>query len=116
MAAPKRPKLPLIMMANDFLNGDTVVWDGQGWSLDPYKALVAFDDTAADRLEEAGRAGFARNEVVDMALVDVSVGEEGKPFPTHYRERIRFKGPTIRPDLGKQAEFEIKAVGSSFGL
>jgi acyl CoA:acetate/3-ketoacid CoA transferase alpha subunit len=107
MAAPKRPKLPLILMANDFLNGDTVVWDGAGWALDPYKAAIAFDDAGADALEVIGQNGFSRNEVVDAVLVDVTLDEAGKAFPNHYRERIRFKGPSIRLDLGKQAEFEL---------
>jgi len=25
--------------------------------------------------------------------------------PVHYREKMRTRGPTIRPDLGKQAGF-----------
>jgi hypothetical protein len=101
----KRPKLPVILMANDFLNGDTVVWNGAGWSLDPWRAFIAQDESAAEALEAAGAEAFRRNEVVDAYLVDVTLNEKGKAYPNHYRERIRFKGPTIRLDLGKQAEF-----------
>ena len=57
---------------------------------------------AADALEAEGLAEMSRNKVVDAYLVDVVLGENG-PQPRHFRERLRTLGPSIRPDLGKQA-------------
>ena len=61
MALPKRPPLPVILIAND--------------------------------------------------LVDVSLGENG-PQPRHFRERLRTLGPSIRPDLGKQARNGLNTQGA----
>lgn len=105
MALPKRTPLPAILIANDLLDGDVVFRTADGWTRDPRRALIAEDETAAERLEAEARAAFARKEVVDAYLVDVTVGPEGVPVPNHFRERFKTRGPSIRPDLGKQAEF-----------
>lgn len=104
MSAAKRPPLPLILMANDLLDGDVVFRTAGGWSLHHHDALVARDAAAADRLEAAGRSAMANNEVVDACLVDVTLTPECIPVPRHYREKIRTRGPSFRTDLGKQAE------------
>ena len=41
--------------------------------------------------------------VVEPYMIDV-VLDDGSPIPTSYRERVRALGPTIHPDIGKQAE------------
>jgi hypothetical protein len=65
---------------------------------------VAADDTRANALLALAEADAnARNEVVDPYLIDVEE-EGGQLRPTKYREAIRCLGPTIRQDLGKQAE------------
>jgi hypothetical protein len=51
-AAPKRPPLPAILLANDLLDGDVVFRTALGWSRDPADALIARDDETAARLEE----------------------------------------------------------------
>ncbi len=104
MAAPKRPPLPLILMANDLLEGDVLFAAAAGWTLDPAKALVAYDDASAEALEAAGKAAFAAQTIVDPVLVDVTI-VDGLPVPNHFRERFRTLGPSVRPDLGKQAVF-----------
>ncbi len=104
MSTPKRPPLPLVLMANDLLDGDVVFRTASGWSRHYREALVAFDADTADRLEAAGRDAMAQNEVVDAYLVDVTLTVEGIPVPRHYREKIRTLGPSFRTDLGKQAE------------
>lgn len=107
MSADKRPEkfppLPVILLANHLLDGDVVFHTGGGWSLDPAKALVAHDDATVILLDEARKVALARNEVVDAYLVDVAVGEDGRAVPRHFRERFKTLGPSIRPDLGKQA-------------
>lgn len=103
-ARGKGPKLPVILSANDFLGGLVVFRGPNGWTENPAEAFVAESEEAAERLLEQGQAGFRANEVVDPYLVEVSL-EDGVPAARHFREVIRLKGPTIHPDLGKQAEF-----------
>jgi hypothetical protein len=67
-------------------------------------AAVAADDPRAAELLAIGEADVAaRNLVMDAYLIDVQE-TGGKLRPTKYREAIRALGPTIREDLGKQAE------------
>jgi sulfite reductase (NADPH) hemoprotein beta-component len=108
MAASPKQKflLPAILLANDFLDGEVVFRTGSGgWSRDPAQAFVARDLTEAERLKAEGAAAFKANEVVDAELVDVTVRADGLPVPNHFRERFKIAGPSIRLDLGKQAEF-----------
>lgn len=105
MAEAKRPALPLILLANDLLDGDVVFYAQGGWTRDPALAEVATDDDAATRFEAAAARALADNRVVDAALVDVTIDRAGRPTPNHFRERFKVLGPSNRPDLGKQAEF-----------
>ncbi|MGL5446780.1 MAG: DUF2849 domain-containing protein [Rhabdaerophilum sp.] len=102
---PAPPKLPAILIANHLLDGDVVFWAGHGWSRNPREAAVAEDVSNALLFEAEARAAFARQEVVDAYLVDITRDATGLPRPNHFRERFKIKGPSNRPDLGKQAEF-----------
>jgi len=78
---------------------------GRGeWKLQLDEASIASDDARAQELLALGLAS-ARDEhkVVDPYLIDVE-RSAGRLQPTLYRERIRALGPTVRRDLGKQAE------------
>ena len=78
---------------------DPVRWAGM---LD--EATVTDDAERAEGLLARGEADAgARHEIVDPYLIDVET-EGGRLRPTKYREAIRCLGPTIRTDLGKQAE------------
>ena len=103
MTTARRPPLPVILVANDLLDGDVVFASAQGWSRDHRNALVAYSDAAADALEAAGRAALGAQRVVDPCLVDITEAPDGEPVPRHYRERLRTLGPSNRTDLGKQA-------------
>lgn len=105
MAVPKLPPLPVILLANDLLDGEVVFRTAHGWARDPRDALVIHDAEGAARLDAEAKAAMARNEVVDAYLVDVALDAEGLPVPRHFRERFKISGPSNRPDLGKQAEF-----------
>jgi hypothetical protein len=107
MAAVKRPPLPVILVANDLLEGDVVFAAAEGWTRDPRQARVAHDEAAAQGLERFGATEMLHAKVVDSYLVDVRVSAEGFPVPNHYREALRTLGPSVRRDLGKQADFEI---------
>ena len=67
-------------------------------------SVVAEDDErAAELLAIAEADAGKRHLIVDPYLIDVE--REGDELrPTKYREVIRCLGPTIRQDLGKQAE------------
>lgn len=104
-AKTKGPKLPVIMSANDLLDGEVVFLTREGWSFDPKAALVANDAETAAWMEEEGKAAFRANRVVDPYLVEVTPGENGLPVANHFREAIRQKGPSILPQYGKQADF-----------
>lgn len=120
MSTPKAPAkvlvpLPAILLANDLLDGDVVFRTATGWSRDPAEALVAEDADAAVALEGEAGAAMARNEVVDAYLVDIAVDPHGVPVPRHFRERFKILGPSIRPDLGKQAELSTFTERSQRG-
>lgn len=97
-----------IVTANHLLDGDVVYLTASlGWSRDLADAALAATQEEADRLlaATAGQEG----EVVGPYLIDVARDADGPPEPLHYRERIRTRGPSNRPDLGRQAE--MRATG-----
>jgi hypothetical protein len=100
MAALKNPQ---ILLASDLADGEVLFLGASGWERDHAKARVARDKDEASALEAFGRAEIAANRVVDVYLADVEIGPNGVPTPLHYREKMRIKGPSVRPDLGKQA-------------
>ncbi len=106
MAAVKRPPLPVILIANDLVEGDVVFAAVSGWTRDPRDAFVAHNDSAAQKLEDYATSQTVLCRVIDPYLVDVEI-QDGVPIPRHYRERLRTLGPSHRPDLGKQADFQI---------
>jgi hypothetical protein len=110
MALPKRPPLPVILTANDLVDGEVVFRTANGWSPDHREALIAGNAEAAEILEAEGLAEMEANKVVDAYLVDVALGENG-PQPRHFRERLRTLGPSVRTDLGKQAQGGGEALG-----
>jgi hypothetical protein len=106
MAAVKRPPLPVILVANDLVEGDVIFAAKTGWTRDPREARVADDEASALALEHFAAAQIVLCKVVDAYLVDVEL-EGGVPVPRHYREKLRTLGPSHRLDLGKQADFQI---------
>jgi len=93
--------MPQVMTAYDVPTGDVVYWTGDGWTRDVREAAVFEDPTAADA---AGIRDTAAQKVMDHYPIDVEL-TDGKPWPVRYREVVRATGPSVRPDLGKQAEF-----------
>lgn len=62
-----------------------------------------FEGDAIARALDAAKADMTARLVVDVYPLDVRE-EAGRTVPTHVRERMKALGPSIRPDLGKQAE------------
>jgi len=100
MAATKHPQ---ILFASDLKLGDVLVLGADGWERDLRKAKVAASAEEAAQFEAFGKAEIAANRVVDVYLADVEI-VGGAPQPLHYREKMRAKGPSVRRDLGKQAQ------------
>lgn len=104
-AKAKHPKLPVVMTANDLLDGQVVFLGADGWSFDPHVATVAADEGTVARLEEEAAIETRANRIVEPYLVAVEIGPDGGWNATHFREAIRQRGPTTHPEMGKQAEF-----------
>ncbi len=96
-------KHPQILLASDLADGEVLFLGKEGWERDHARARIARDKGEAGALEAFGKAEIAANRVVDVYLADVEIGADGVPTPLHYREKMRIKGPSVRPDLGKQA-------------
>jgi len=93
-----------VLTANRLTDGE-VVWLGANgeWLEHIDGALIARHAEAVNALEEAGKSAIKSNLVIDVNVIDVE--ERGTElYPVRLRERIRQLGPTIRLDLGKQAE------------
>lgn len=65
-------------------------------------AAGAFRGEALKEALAAALAESAAGLVVDVYPLDVAV-TDGKTRPLHVRERMKALGPSVRPDLGKQA-------------
>lgn len=97
-------KHPQIVLASDLRRGEVVFLGRDGWEREARRAVVAASPEEAAALETRGKADIGKNLVVDVYLADVALDAGGAPTPLHYRERMRSQGPSVRPDLGKQAE------------
>lgn len=95
-----------VLTANRLADGE-VVWLGpdRSWRESIEGAEIARDAAGDERLEAFGKAAVAKDEVIDVNLIDVEIADGGIR-PVRLRERIRAAGPTVRPDLGKQARSE----------
>ncbi len=92
-----------VVSANRLTDGLVVyLTPDAGWSERLADGRIAADAAAAERL--LALAGQAERDriVVDPYLIDVAEFD-GVLRPTKYREYIRATGPTVRPDIGKQA-------------
>ena len=97
-------KSPIAFTANNLLDGEAV-WLGHNgsWvkSVDLARVFTTEDERQLGAAEAA--QADADNLVVEPYEIDVTlVG--GVATPSKFRERIRAAGPTMRLDLGKQAE------------
>jgi hypothetical protein len=94
--------MPQVLTANRLRLGEVVYWNGgKGWVSRLPEAELLPDDKAEDVLKGAAE-WVQKREVVAPYLFEVRV-EEGVVVPVKTREAIRAAGPSVRPDLGKQA-------------
>lgn len=99
-----------VLTANRLIDGEAV-WlaADHSWVESIDAAEIARDAACEEKLERAGKAAFLKNEVVDVNLIDVTI-VDGRVWPLRLRERIRAGGPSIHPELGKQARPAISAA------
>jgi hypothetical protein len=92
------------MTANRLRDGAVVFFTRSGdWSESIDAAVLATEPQAAKALEARGKDDERATLVTGVYLLDAE-REDGHIRALHIRERIRTLGPTIRLDLGKQAE------------
>jgi hypothetical protein len=93
-----------VLTANRLVDGEVVfLARSGGWGLSIDDAALAQEPDAIKALEARGREAEAANIVTGSYLFDAE-RRDGRVRAVHIRERIRALGPTVRPDLGKQAE------------
>lgn len=97
--------MPLQMVtANRLADGAVVFLGGDGqWCERCEDGRIATDAAEAQALLAAAERDVAACVVVAPYLIEVAI-DGGPPRPLRLREQIRALGPTVRPDLGKQAE------------
>lgn len=93
-----------VMTANRLKDGDVVFLTRSGhWSEKIDEAALALEPLAVAALENRAIEAVNANVVTGQYLFDASrIG--GKIHASHIRERIRTLGPSVRLDLGKQAD------------
>ena len=93
-----------VMTANRLKDGDVVFLTRTGeWSEKIDEAALALEPLAVAALEARANAAEMANVVTGQYLFEAT-RIEGKIRPDHIRERIRTLGPSVRLDLGKQAD------------
>ena len=94
-------RLTQIVTANRLIDGIVVFQDASGgWSED--FARAAAHEDVRDGLARASR-DVAASLIVDPYAIEVEL-RNGHYAPKALREAIRATGPSVRRDLGKQAE------------
>ena len=92
-----------MLTANRLIDGDVVYWRAGGWAEAFDQGDVLVTDADAEAALRAAGKFVADNVVVNPYLFDVRA-EADCVTPVKEREIIRAAGPTVRGDLGKQAD------------
>jgi hypothetical protein len=101
-----------MLTANRLKDGAVLYWKNGNW-IEALHDAEAFDTQAsADAALAAAQDFVARNIVVTPYLFDVLV-EGGAIHPVKEREIIRAAGPSVRADVGKQANLHPPPEGGS---
>ena len=86
-----------ILTGNDLGSGHVVWWDGAGWSRQVNDAVDVGD--AADTILAAEEAARRVNASYAIAATKA---DDGTVTPAHIKDKIRARGPSVRPDLALQ--------------
>jgi sulfite reductase (NADPH) hemoprotein beta-component len=106
-----KAKGPKAVTANRLTDGVVVyLTPDDGWAETPHQADWAEDPQDQEALLARAQA-FAGTTVVAPYLFQVIPQADGTPQPSHMKEVMRARGPSVRPDLGKQAELAHPGTG-----
>jgi len=101
MTTPEKGQL---VTANRLRDGIAVFMTrAGGWSEVIDEAVLALEPQAAAALEARAKEDERKTLVTGAYLIDAE-RLDGRVRAAHIRERMRALGPTVRLDLGKQAE------------
>lgn len=93
-----------LVTANRLRDGIAVFLTRSGqWSETIDEAALALEPEAAAALETRAKEAEKATLITGPYLVDAE-RRDGRVRAAHIRERMRAQGPTVRLDLGKQAE------------
>lgn len=99
-------KGPQILTANRLTDGAVLYWTGTTWA-EPMAEAALYDEAEAAKAALAGAArSVADRLVINPYLFEVRI-EDGIAVPVKERERLRAAGPSVRRDLGKQADHTL---------
>ena len=99
-----KAKGELQAVAGSRLQDGLAVWLGRdGTWVERVEDAAAFRGDAIAAALDAAKAAERARVVVDCYPLDVDI-RNGATVPLHVRERYKALGPSVRPDLGKQAE------------
>ena len=86
------------------LRDGAAVWLGTaGDWVERVDHTAVYEGAAVDAALALARQAERERIVVEPYAIDVEL-EDGVPVPTRYRELIRARGPSVRTDLGIQAD------------
>lgn len=92
-----------VMTANRLRDGEVVFLTRAGvWSEKIDEAVLALEPQAKAALEARAADDVRMTLVTGHYLFDAE-RINGRIRASHFRERVRTLGPSVRPDLGKQA-------------
>lgn len=99
-----------VITANRLSDGIVVFFGAESlWVEDFGRAAIFPDDAATASALARAKETEAANEVVEPYAIDVEE-RNGRFAPKALREAIRAAGPTVRRDLGKQAQGQAPIV------
>ena len=105
-----------IVTANRLRDGIAVFLGRTGqWSEKIDEATLALEPKAAAALEARAKQDEVATLITGPYLIDAE-RRDGRIRAAHIRERMRTLGPTVRPDLGKQAEGSAGAFAAPEGV
>jgi len=100
----KKLKGPQIILANRLDDGRAVFFTREKtWSCRAVDAWLAADEQEQQAALIAAQQDEVTNKVIGIELISAAEGPDG-PRPAHQKHVIQNDGPTIRLDLGYQAE------------
>ena len=90
-----------VIMANDLLTGDVIFLsrDVRNWTKYLQEAWVGESQQLTEQMLELASESHL---VIEALAIDVDENQ-GQLALKNYREQLRSLGPSVRPDLGKQA-------------